>query len=324
MPGTAAGLRVLIALIATLVSGSGHAQEYPARPLRLLTLFAAGSQSDLAARFAAQKLAEQLGQTVVVESKGGAGGLLAIRDVLRSQPVGYSLLFGQPGLVGNLHAFKDPQYRLEDFVVTGVMGVTFYALIVNVPASVKSLSEFVLHAKTNPGKLNYGSIGPSTGSTILAERFKQAAGIDIVMVPFKGGDPVSQALLAGDIHVYFATLNVARTRMRSPQIRGLAVTSEQRSQILPDLPTFKESGYPGVLLSSWTAVFVPSVAPAAVIQRLKDAMARVSASPETKAQLLKQEIEPWSGTLEQFSAYIKAEGDAIGADFKRLNIPVLD
>ncbi len=324
MPRTVAVVRLLIALLLAYVSACSHAQDYPVRPLRLLTLFAAGSQSDLAARFAAQKLSEQLGQTVVVESKGGAGGLLAIRDVLRSQPVGYSLLFGQPGLVGNLHAFKDPQYRLEDFVVTGVMGVTFYALIVNAPASVRNVPEFVAYARANPGKLNYGSIGPSTGSTILAERFKQAAGIDIVMVPFKGGDPVSQALLAGDIHAYFATLNVARTRMRSPQIRGLAVTAEQRSQILPDLPTFRELGYPNVVLSSWTGVFAPAVAPAAIIQRLKEAMARVSASPETKAQLLKQEIEPWSGTLEQFSAYIKAEGDAIGADFKRLNIPVLD
>ena len=325
--GSISRRQLSVFLAGTLCAGAAVAQSesgFPSKTVRLVVPFPAGGAGDQSGRELAKGLQSLWGQTVVVESKGGAGGLLAIRDVLRSQPVGYSLLFGQPGLVGNLHAFKDPQYRLEDFVVTGVMGVTFYALIVNAPASVRNVPEFVAYARANPGKLNYGSIGPSTGSTILAERFKQAAGIDIVMVPFKGGDPVSQALLAGDIHAYFATLNVARTRMRSPQIRGLAVTAEQRSQILPDLPTFRELGYPNVVLSSWTGVFAPAVAPAAIIQRLKEAMARVSASPETKAQLLKQEIEPWSGTLEQFSAYIKAEGDAIGADFKRLNIPVLD
>ena len=291
----------------------------------MFTMFAAGSQSDLAARFTAGKLTEQLGVAVIVENRGGAGGLIGARETLRTQPLGYSLLFAQQQLVGNLVAYKDPQYKLEDFATVGVMGITFYALIFNttsVPS--KTLSEFVAFAKANPGKLNYGSLGPSTGSTILAERFKQAAGIDMVMVPFKGGDPVAQALLANDVQVYFATLNTARTRMRNANISGLAVTAERRSQILPDLPTFKENGYPGIVLGSWSAVMAPSSAPAAILQKLKETMVRVKADPATIAQLQKQEIEPWTGTTDEFTAYIKAEGAALAADYKRLKIPVLD
>ena len=311
-------------MLAIIAGMNCFAQDYPVRPLRMFTMFAAGSQSDLAARFTAQKLSEQLKQPVLVENRGGAGGLLGARETLRTQPVGYSLLFAQQQLVGNLHAFKDPQYKLEDFAVVGVMGITPYALIIHTSVPAKTVPEFVAYAKANPGKLNYASIGPSTGSTILAERFKMAAGIDLVMVPFKGGDPVAQALVAGDVQVYFATLNTARSRMRNPQIRGLAVTAEQRSQILTDMPTFKEYGYPTILMGSWSAVFAPSVAPVPMLQRLKAAMVQVKALPDTLAQLQKQEIEPWTGSLEQFTAQIMAEGDAVGADFKRLNIPVLD
>ncbi len=318
-------LSAALGALACLSTAVTAQQDFPARPLHMFTMFAAGSQSDLAARFTAGKLTEQLGVAVIVENRGGAGGLIGARETLRTQPLGYSLLFAQQQLVGNLVAYKDPQYKLEDFATVGVMGITFYALIFNttsVPS--KTLSEFVAFAKANPGKLNYGSLGPSTGSTILAERFKQAAGIDMVMVPFKGGDPVAQALLANDVQVYFATLNTARTRMRNANISGLAVTAERRSQILPDLPTFKENGYPGIVLGSWSAVMAPSSAPAAILQKLKETMVRVKADPATIAQLQKQEIEPWTGTTDEFTAYIKAEGAALAADYKRLKIPVLD
>jgi len=200
-------INLLVACVAVLCGMGAWAQDYPVRPVRLVTMFAPGSASDQHARFLSHKLTEQLGQQVLVYNKGGAGGLLATREVLRAQPV-------------------------------------------------------------------------------------------------------SVALLAGEIQAYFATVNTARTRMRSPQIRGLAVTAEQRSAVLPDIPTFKEQGYPAMVEASWTGVFVPSVAPAA--------------TQDMKAMLERQEFEPWGGTLEQFMANARAEGAALAVDYKRLNIPVLD
>lgn len=314
----------LAALSAALLCGTAAAQDFPSRPLRLFTMFAAGSQSDLAARFTASKLSEVLGVAVIVENRGGAGGLIGTRETLRTTPLGYSLLFAQQQLVGNTVAYKDPQYKLEDFTVVGVMGITFYALIYNttsIPA--RTLPEFVALAKANPGKFNYGSLGASTGSNILATRFQEMAGIQIEGVPFKGGDPAAQALLANQVQLYFATLNTARTRMRNPQIRGFAVTADRRSQILPDLPPFKEHGYP-LELGSWSAVMAPTAVPAPIMQKLKETMVKVKADPATIAQLQKQEIEPWTKSLDEFTAYIKAEGAALAADYKRLNIELID
>lgn len=320
----AALLRIALAVFAAQSAMQAAAQEYPTRPLRLFTMFAAGSQSDLAARFTAGKLSEALGVAVVVENRGGAGGLIGARETLRTTPLGYSLLFAQQQLVGNTVAYRDPQYRIEDFTAVGVMGITFYALIYNntsIPA--RTLPEFVALAKANPGKFNYGSLGASTGSNILATRFQEMAGIQIEGIPYKGGDPAAQGLLANHVQLYFATLNTARTRMRNANIHGFAVTADRRSVILPDLPTFREHGYP-LELGSWSAVMAPSAAPAPILQKLKDTMVRVKADPATIAQLKKQEIEPWTRSLEEFTAYIRAEGAALAADYKRLKLEPMD
>ena len=317
-------LRAAVAALAAAASAAAPAQDYPARPLRLFTMFAAGSQSDIAARFTAGKLSEVLGVPVIVENRGGAGGLIGTRETLRTLPLGYSLLFAQQQLVGNMVAYRDPQYKLEDFAVVGVMGITFYALIYNttsIPA--RTLPEFVALAKANPGKFNYGSLGASTGSNILATRFQEMAGIQLEGVPYKGGDPAAQGLLANDVQLYFATMNTARTRMRNANIRGFAVTADRRSVILPDLPTFKEHGYP-LELGSWSAVLAPSAVPAPIMQKLKEAMVKVKADPATTAQLQKQEIEPWTRSVDEFTTYIKAEGAALAADYKRLKLEVMD
>jgi len=318
---------VLTGSLAAFLSGAAAmagAQDFPTRPLRLVSIFAAGSATDVNARFAAQKLSEQLGQSVVVENNGGAGGLLAMRSVARTQPPGYTLLYTTNGLVGNLYVYKDPGYKLEDYTIVGPVGLSAYGMMVHASVPAKNLAEFIAYAKANPGKLNFGSVGPTAGSSILPERLMFTAGIHMVNVPFKGGDPAGVALLAGDIQVYFATFGTTRNRIRTGKVRGLAVSSEQRSPLLPDLPTFKEQGYSTMSLGVWNAIFVPSGAPRPAIQKLQDAMARASATAEMKTQLERMEFEPWSGTLDQFTAYIRAEGVAIGEDIRRLKIPMQD
>ena len=314
-----------VAMLALLPCMPVQAQDYPVKPVRLVTLYAAGSNSDVTARFVAQQLTGQLKQPVLVDNKGGAGGLIGTLEVLRAKPDGYTIMFAAPGLASNVFAYRNPQYKFEDFTPIGVAGLSYYGFIINVSVPAKTLAEFVAFARANPGKLNYGSLGPAGVSTILAERFKRSASIDMEMVPFKGGDPLNQALVANQIQVYFPTLAVARQRMKLTQIRALAVTSTQRSRILPDLPTFKESGYPEVAdLTFWEALYGVATLPPPLLQKLRGVWAQIAASLEFKSRQESFEREQWTGTLDEFTAFVKRETEALAADFKRLKIEQQD
>jgi tripartite-type tricarboxylate transporter receptor subunit TctC len=296
-------------------------QDYPNKPIRLVTMFAPGSNSDQTARFAGAKVSEQMGVSFIIENKAGGGGLAALRDVYRAQPMGYSVLQSNTAFVGNTLAFKEPLYRIEDYTSVGVLGEGYYGLIFHNSVPVKTLAEFVAYAKANPGKLNYGSLGPAAGSTLNAERFKQAAGIDMVGIPFKGGEPVSIALLAGQIQVYWATLGTARNRMQNPQISGLAVTAPKRVKILPDLPTFKEAGFPTMDASSWQAWFAPAAIPKHMLDKLREGFVKASKTPEWQTRMERNELDEFDGTPDQFMARLKKEQAQLAADYKRLNLP---
>ncbi len=314
----------ILAGMGCMPGSQAWAQDYAVRPLRLVTMFAPGASADQHGRHIAARLTEQLGQQVIVESKGGAGGLLAVRDVIRTQPLGYSMLLANPSMVGNSIAYRDPGYKPEDLAPIGVMGQTYYGMMIHVSVPAKTVAEFIAHAKAHPGKLNYGGLGAAAGSTLSAERFKQAAGVDMVGIPFKGGDPTAAALLAGEIQVYFATLSTVKVRMKSPQIRVLAITSQQRSTALPELPTFRELGLPAVQAANWNAVFVPTPTPAPMQRRLREAYAKAAASEEMKTMVESQGYEPWTGTLEQFSTSLRSEAAQLVEDYRRLKIQLLD
>ncbi len=321
MPGSKS-IAALAGSVILMSSTTGFAQDYPVRPVRLVYVYEGAGVSTIMARVAASKLSEQIGQPVVFDVKPGAGGLIGTRDVLRAQPLGYSLLFSTTSLIGNLHAYKDPLYKLEDFTPIGVLGEIPFAMIIHDSIPVKTLPQFIAYAKENPAKINYGSIGPSAGGTILSERLMQAAGINMTRIPFKGGDAASVALYAGDIHVYFATLGVARQRMKNPRILGLAVTVGQRTSAFPDMPTFKDHGLPVMEMGTWHAIFIPTAAPRLIVQKLQTAMKMVTASPELKEQLKNNDEDPWTRSLDDFVVKIKVEHAAMGADYKRLNLPV--
>ena len=301
-----------------------QAQGISSRPVRMIVSFAPGGSADILARTVAELLAREMKQTVLVENNAGAGGILAMRAVLRQAPLGSSVLFTNNTLVGNLYAFRDPQYKLEDYAVVGTVGLSPFALMVSARLPSNSIQEFITYSRANSGKLNYGSSSLTGGPNVLAERLKAAAGLDLVMVPFKGGEPATQALMAGDIHVLFAAVGVVRSRIKSPQLKALAVSGERRSDIFPNLPTFGEVGYPTVKLLAWNGLFLPAAAPAAAIQRLREAMAKVSVSEDMKKQLERMEFEAWPDTLDQFMTYIRAEGLGVRDDFARLKIPLQD
>ena len=313
-----------IACATALAAATAHAQDYPTRPLRMVYPSVGGGSAEAIGRIAAQKMSEQLGQPIVIDFKPGAGGIIGTREVLKLQPLGYHLLWANPALTNNLFAYKDPGYRFEDFETLGPLGLNSFGMTLHTSIPTKTLREFIAYTKANPTKVNYGSVGPSNGAVILAERLKQAAGIEMTQILYKGSAPLQFAQLAGEIQVYFATLGTARTRMKSPQIIGLGVTSEQRSPLLPDLPTFKEQGFPTLVLSSWNGLFVPAAAPRPILTRLHTAMDRILATPEWDAMLEKFESEHWRGTAKEFSEKIRTEGIAVGEDYKRLKLPILD
>ena len=298
-----------------------RAQDYPSKPIRMVTMFSESANSNRY-RYVATKLGEQLGVNVLIDAKAGGGGVIALRDVYRAQPMGYSLLLANNGLVGNLFAYKEPGYRLEDYTPVGVMGLSPYAMVMNtnaVPA--KNLTGFVAWAKANPAKANFGSLGPAAGSNISAERFKQMAGINMTGVPYKGGDQMALGMLAGDIHVTWISLNSARARMQNKQIIGLASTGDERSPLLPQVPTFKEMGYPEMDTATWYAVFAPAAIPAPMLAKLRAANAAASSTAEWKGVMEQNELDPFKGTHEQFMAMVKKEAALLGADYQRLKLP---
>ncbi len=311
----------LIVFMAALPQVVRAQQDYPNKPIRMVTMFSESANSNRY-RFVAAKLGEQLGVIVVIDAKAGGGGVIALRDVYRAQPMGYSLLLANNNLVGNAFAYKEPGYRIEDYTPVGVMGLSPYAMVMNASAvPAKNLTEFVAWAKANPGKANFGSLGPAAGSNISAERFKLMAGINMTGVPYKGGDQMALAMLAGDIHVTWISLNSARARMQNKQIIGLASTGEDRSPLLPQVPTFREMGYPDMDTATWYATFAPATMPAAMLTKLRGAFAAASAVPEWKTVMEQNELEPYKGTNEQFMAMVRKEATLLGADYQRLKLP---
>lgn len=315
---------IALAMLTTVMAAlplMSRAQDYPSKPIRMVTMFSESANSNRY-RYVAAKLGEQLGVNVLIDAKPGGGGVIALRDVYRAQPMGYSLLLANNGLVGNTFAYKDPGYRIDDYTPVGVMGLSPYAMVMNanaVPA--KNLAEFVAWARANPGKANFGSLGPAAGSNISAERFKVMAGIDMTGVPYKGGDQMALGMLAGHIHVTWISLNSARARMQNRQIIGLASTGEERSALLPNVPTFRESGYPEMDTATWYAVFAPVAMPAPMLTRLRTAYATASSAPDWKTVMEQNELDPFKGSHEQFMAMVRKEAALLAADYKRLNLP---
>lgn len=299
---------------------SGRAQDYPSKPIRMVTMFSENANSNRY-RILAIKLGEQLGVNIIIDAKAGGGGVIATRDVYRAQPMGYSLLLANNNLVTNTMAYKEPGYKIEDYTPVGVLGLSPYALVMNRIVPVTTLTQFVGWAKANPGKINYGSLGAASGSHLSAEQFKQLTGISMTGVPYKGGDQMALAMLAGDVHVTWISPNSARIRMQNKQIIGLATTGDERSSLLPDMPTFKELGYPEMNGNTWYTLFAPAIMPIVMLTKLRDAYSKVSNTGEWKELMHQNDLDPFKGSLEQFMATVRREALQLGSDYKRLNLP---
>ena len=284
------------------------AQSYPARPVRLIVPFAPGGTTDIFARLAAQKLTERTGKQFFVENIAGASGNLGTGQAARAAADGYTVLFAFSSYVVNPTLFEripyDPDKDLAP-VTLAVISTAVLSVHPSVPAhSVKELVELI---RANPGKYNFASPGAGTQAHLAGEQLRQQLALDVVHVPYNGAGPSVASVVAGHTPIGFSTLASAGPHIKASSLRALAVTSKTRSQIVPDVPTMTEAGYPDIEGDSWVGVMVPAGTPADVVAFLHREVVALIALPETKERLAALGFDPVAGTPEAFAARIKAE-----------------
>ncbi len=296
-----------VALIATL--GGAAAQDYPNRPITLVVPFPPGGSTTIVARIVADKMSEVLGQSIVVDNRGGAGGTVASRAVSKSAPDGYTILLGYTGtlaigptLYGNVG--YDPR---KDFEPIGRIGTAPNTLVVHPSTPVHSVAELIAYAKANPGKLNYGSAGIGTVSHVCGEYFANAAGIKLTHIPYKGTGPAIIDLLGGHIPMAFAPVPATHENAQTGKLRMLAVTSAVRSTLLPDVPTIAESALPGFVAVLRFGFVAPPGTPRPVIERLNAALNAALASDDVRKRLAIDGAEPLPGTPADYANDIDRE-----------------
>jgi tripartite-type tricarboxylate transporter receptor subunit TctC len=296
-----------LAASATLPSRGAHA-AYPERPVRLIVPFAAGGAVDSVARVLGKALSANLGGSIVIDNRGGAGGVIGMEAVAHAAADGYTLLLSHSGFAAMPGLYRDlPFDPVRDFagVVTAASGA--YVLAVNSAEPFTSVADLIAYAKANPGQLTYGSAGAGSIIHLAGEFFKRTAAVELVHVPYKGAAPAITDLVGGQIRMMFAPAVNALPLAASGKLRALAVTSAKRSRLAPDLPTIAESGLPGFEVTGWYGLAAPAATAAPAVARLNAETNRALASADTVEQLRQQGLEPVGDTPEQASAWIRSE-----------------
>ncbi|MCT9118493.1 tripartite tricarboxylate transporter substrate binding protein [Cupriavidus gilardii] len=305
-------LATALATVAALGSAwtPASAAEWPSKPITFVVPFTPGGITDNVSRMLAKKLGEQLGQSVVVDNKPGAGGSIGVEAASRQPPDGYTMIYGTQGThAANLALYKNLRYDpIGDFVPVHGISATPLILVVNASLPFKTVADLVTYAKANPGKLNFGSAGPGTGTHLTAEVFQKAAGIKMTHVPYKGSNPALNDLIAGNVDLMFDYPVVVTPMIESGKLRPLMVTAKSRLKVVPNVPTIAEAGYPGAETSAWSAVFLPAKTPPEIAKRLGDEIARAIASPEMLAITEKFGSTPLTDVRDQrLQSMVKSE-----------------
>jgi tripartite-type tricarboxylate transporter receptor subunit TctC len=303
-------LSCVLALLGALLPAIAPAQQpYPARPVHLIVPFPPGGINDVLARVTGQKLAESLGQSVVVENRPGAGGTLGSNAVAKAPPDGYSLLFGATSTVAvSPHLYPGIPYDpIADFAPIVQIASVGSILVVNPALPAASVRELVALARARPGSLNFGSAGSGASQHMGGELLKSLAAIDIVHVPYKGGAAAMTDLIAGQISFMIEPIPTALPHIKSGRVRALAVSSARRAAALPELPTIAESGYPGYDLTIWFGLLAPASTPRELIARINADVVKILAGADMRERLSAQGAEPVGDTPEAFAAHIRSE-----------------
>ncbi len=304
---TVGGLALAAAAVAAPLGA--HAQAYPTKPVTIVVPFAAGGTTDILARVIGQALNKELGQSVVVDNRAGAGGNIGAQLAAKAVPDGHTLFMGTVGT----HAINQSLYRklpfdpVKDFAPLTRVAMVPNLLVAHPGKPYKNVKELVAYARANPGKVNFGSSGSGSSIHLSGELFNALAKVDMVHVPYKGSAPAVTDLVGGQIDIMFDNMPSAIQHVRSGRLRALAVTTAKRSPELPDVPTIAEAGVPGYEATSWFGMFAPAGTPAPVVAKLNGALVKVLADPEVKKKLAEQGAEPYGEKPEQFAEFIRKE-----------------
>ncbi len=303
------GLLCIAGLLgAASVAGPAHA-AFPDKPIRLVVPFPAGGAADVMARGMAQRLGQELGQQIVIDNRGGAGGATAAEAVVKSAPDGYTLFFATMGTQA-INPALYPKLRydpLKDFAPISLTHITPRVLVVGPSVSARSIAELIALARSKPRGLTYGSAGNGSSSHLSGALFEALAGVDMVHVPYKGSSPLLVDVLAGRVDMTFDSYTVYEDHIKTGKVHALGITSKTRMAALPKVPAIAEAGLKGYDVSNWLGVLAPAGTPKDVIATLNAAVVRAMATPALRAQLTALGIEPTSGTPEEFAALVRAE-----------------
>jgi tripartite-type tricarboxylate transporter receptor subunit TctC len=300
----------LVTFISLLISSTAaSAQAYPAKPIRVIIPFVAGGSSDIVGRAIASKFQELLGQPGVVENRPGANGAIAAEFVAKAEPDGYTVLVGSIGVFSiNAALFKDLRYHpVRDFAPITLAVTTPNVLITKPALPAKTLKELVDEMKKNPGKLSYCSSGTGSSDHLTAELLKQAAGVDAVHVPYKGGAACQTDIMGNQVDFSFQNLGAVTNYIKGNRMKALAVTAKARHPQLPDVPSVGEAGFSDLVVTSWQAAAAPAKTPKDVVARLHGAMVKALRSPDVSERMSQIGFDVVASSPDEFAAFMKAE-----------------
>jgi tripartite-type tricarboxylate transporter receptor subunit TctC len=312
-----------IALAAVTAGGSAMAQAWPNKPVSLVVPFPAGGTTDVLARALAERLTLSLGQTVIVESKPGAGATLGADYVAKSKPDGYTLLVGAVHHTIASSVYKKLPYDFQkDLAPITTIALVPNVLVVNANTVVRNVAELVAMLKTKPGTFNYGSNGNGTAQHLIGTQFQNMTGTDIGHIPYKGSGPLTTDLLGGQITMSFDTVTPVLQHIKSGKLRALAITTAGRSSALPDVPTLDEAGLKGFNIGTWFGVLAPAATPRDVLARLNMEMVKIIQSPEFRKRMDEIGAEPVGNSAEQMAAQVKSETEKFAKLVKEAKVTI--
>lgn len=298
------------AALAAVLSPIAHAQQWPAKPIRWISPFAPGGGADFTSRAIAGKIGPALGQQVIIDNRGGAGGMVGVDLAAKSPADGYTIVLGTIGPIAiNPTLYSKIPYNVQrDLAPVSQAAVAVNVLIVHPSLPVKSVKDLIAIARSRPGDLNYGSSGPGAADHLAGELFNTLAGVKMVHVPYKGGAPAILDLVGGNIQLIFATVSTAKGVIEQKRVRTIAIAGSERFELMPDLPTVAEAGLKGFATDNWYGVFMPAGTPAPIVERVHAEVQKALAAPDVKKHLLELGIvATGSASPAAFNTYIRNE-----------------
>ena len=300
---------LVVAATLALSGLSASAQTYPSKPIKIIVSTSAGGATDIMARILGQYITQRTGQPHVIDNRSGASGNIAMEAVAKAAPDGYTLGFANTGNITiNPYLFKSMSFDpLSDLVPVGPVGTVPLFLVINGKLPAKTLAEFIAYAKANPDKVSYAGAGAGTTPDLTGLEFARRAGLNLVVVPFRGTAPATAAVIGGEVQVTFVSMGPHIEFVRNGTLRVLAAATPTRRPYVPDVPTFAEEGFANFEMSTWFSLFAPKGTPAAIIEQLNACTREVQADPEAKQRLEATFVDPLVMTQAQFAAQVKAD-----------------